>query len=114
MSGPPRRVLLFAVCAALATGASGMARSGDGVPVVTLFGDSIAAGYGLAPGEGPASRLQAVLRGLGVEAVVRNAGLPGDTSAGGRVGSKARCARIASSASWSLAAMIDGWAFRRR
>lgn len=50
---------------------------------MTLFGDSIAAGYGLAPAEGLASRLQAALGGLGIIAVVRNAGVPGDTSAGG-------------------------------
>jgi acyl-CoA thioesterase-1 len=49
-------------------------------PVVTLFGDSIAAGYGLAPADGLANQLQVALAGLGVQAVVRNAGVPGDTS----------------------------------
>jgi len=52
--------------------------------VVTLFGDSIAAGYGLAPDDGLASRLREALAGLGIQADVRNAGVPGDTSAGGR------------------------------
>jgi len=52
-------------------------------PVVTLFGDSIAAGYGLAPRDGLASQVQAVLAERGVQAVVRNASTPGDTSAGG-------------------------------
>jgi acyl-CoA thioesterase-1 len=52
-------------------------------PVVTLFGDSIAAGYGLSPEDGLAAQLQAALAALGVQAQVRNAGVPGDTSAGG-------------------------------
>ncbi len=53
-------------------------------PVITLFGDSIAAGYGLSPSEGLAHQLELALASLGVAAVVRNAGVPGDTSAGGR------------------------------
>jgi acyl-CoA thioesterase-1 len=52
--------------------------------VITLFGDSIAAGYGLSPVDGLANQLRAALADLGVQAVVRNAGVPGDTSAGGR------------------------------
>ena len=59
------------------------AQPGPAPPVVTLLGDSIAAGYGLSPAEGLASRLQATLAGAGVAAVVRNAGIPGDSSAGG-------------------------------
>jgi acyl-CoA thioesterase-1 len=53
-------------------------------PVITLFGDSIAAGYGLSPADGLANQLQEALAALGVQAIVRNAGVPGDTSAGGR------------------------------
>jgi acyl-CoA thioesterase-1 len=52
-------------------------------PVVTLFGDSIAAGYGLSPSDGLANQLQIALAALGTQAIVRNAGVPGDTSAGG-------------------------------
>lgn len=52
-------------------------------PVVVLFGDSIAAGYGLPPEQGLAAALQAELETLGVSAQVRNAGVPGDTAAGG-------------------------------
>ena len=78
MRGLARRTLL------LATMASGVASAAQAAtPVVTLFGDSIAAGYGLAPQDGLAAQLQAALAVQGVSAEVRNAGVPGDTSAGG-------------------------------
>ena len=80
MTSLARRTVLLAFCAAMAAGA---AASAEPAPVVTLFGDSIAAGYGLAPADGPASRLQAAPGELGIEVQVRNAGVPGDTSAGG-------------------------------
>ena len=57
------------------------------------LGDSLMAGYGLAPGEGFPARLQAALRAKGIDAEVIDAGVSGDTSAGGR-------ARL----SWSMAA----------
>jgi len=75
-----RRTLVLALFAAAV---AGPAASAQGPAIVTLFGDSIAAGYGLAPADGLASQLQAALAGLGVAAVVRNAGVPGDSSAGG-------------------------------
>ena len=75
-----RRTLVLALFAATV---AGPAASAQGPAIVTLFGDSIAAGYGLAPADGLASQLQAALAGLGVAAVVRNAGVPGDSSAGG-------------------------------
>jgi len=80
MSGFPRRTLLIAFCATMAARA---AEGAEPAPVVTLFGDSIAAGYGLAPADGLTSRLQAALSELGITAEVRNAGVPGETSAGG-------------------------------
>ena len=80
MPGFPRRTLLIAFCATMAAQA---AEGAEPAPVITLFGDSIAAGYGLAPADGLASRLQAALGSLGISAQVRNAGVPGDTSAGG-------------------------------
>jgi len=80
MPGFPRRTLLLALGAVATVPA---AAGEEPAPVVTLFGDSIAAGYGLAPADGLASRLQAALGELGIKAQVRNAGLPGDTSAGG-------------------------------
>ena len=52
-------------------------------PVVTLLGDSITAGYGLAAAAALPARLQAALTNLGVKAVVRGAGVSGDTTADG-------------------------------
>ena len=54
-----------------------------GPPVVTLLGDSIVAGYGLARGEALPARLQAALNARGVAARVRAAGVSGDTTADG-------------------------------
>ena len=76
-NGCSRRLLLLAIPAAVAAGPVAAA---EAPTVVTLFGDSIAAGYGLAPSDGLASQLEAALAGLGVHAVVRNAGVPGDSS----------------------------------
>lgn len=89
MTGHPRRALLVTLLAALAAGPAPRVRAAAEpvpqppaapAPVVTLFGDSIAAGYGLNPSDGLASQLQAALAGLGIAAVVRNAGVPGDPS----------------------------------
>lgn len=52
-------------------------------PVVTLLGDSITAGYGLAAADALPAQLQASLNRIGVAAAVRGAGVSGDTSAGG-------------------------------
>jgi acyl-CoA thioesterase-1 len=49
-----------------------------------MLGDSITAGYGLARGEGPPARIEALLRGRGRDVRVLDAGVSGDTSAGGR------------------------------
>ncbi len=73
-----RRTFVFAGVAALAGSAAAAEPA-----VVTLFGDSIAAGYGLAPADGPAAQLQAALAERGIAAQVRNAGVPGDPSPGG-------------------------------
>lgn len=79
-----RRTLLAALLTGgLATAETRAARAQASAPVVTLFGDSIAAGYGLTPEDGLAHQLQLALAGLGVGAVVRNAGVPGDPSPGG-------------------------------
>jgi len=72
-----RRTLILMGGAAIAP-----ASAAQTAPVVTLLGDSILAGYNLAPEAGPAARLQAALQGLKIAAVVRNAGVPGDTSGG--------------------------------
>ena len=78
MTLPRRSLLLTLLCAA-----SIPAEAAGPPAVLSLFGDSIAAGYGLKPADGLAAQLQAALAALGLPAIVRNAGVPGDTSAGG-------------------------------
>lgn len=51
---------------------------------ILAFGNSLFAGYGLAQAEGYPERLEAALRGQGVNARVIDAGVSGDTSAAGR------------------------------
>ncbi|WP_267382378.1 MULTISPECIES: arylesterase [unclassified Sphingomonas] len=53
-------------------------------PLIWAFGDSLTAGYGLAPDQGFTARLQAALRDAGIPATVRNGGVAGDTAAQGR------------------------------
>jgi acyl-CoA thioesterase-1 len=50
---------------------------------IVMLGDSITAGYGLAPRDSLPVRLGAALKERGHDAVVENAGVSGDTSAGG-------------------------------
>lgn len=50
---------------------------------ITVVGDSLMAGYGLAPTEGFVPQLQAALTAAGAQAVLTNAGVSGDTTAGG-------------------------------
>jgi acyl-CoA thioesterase I len=52
--------------------------------LVVAFGDSLYAGYRLAPNEGLAPQLQAALKADGVNARVHNAGVSGDTTAAGK------------------------------
>lgn len=52
--------------------------------LIWAFGDSLTAGYGLPPGQGFTSQLQAALRQAGVAATVRNGGIAGDTAAQAR------------------------------
>jgi acyl-CoA thioesterase-1 len=52
--------------------------------LVVAFGDSLYAGYRLAPGEGLAPQLQAALQEDGVNARVHNAGVSGDTTNAGK------------------------------
>lgn len=51
--------------------------------VVTLLGDSITAGYGLAGAQALPAQLQAELNRLGANVLIRGAGVSGDTTAGG-------------------------------
>ncbi len=52
--------------------------------LVVAFGDSLYAGYRLAPNEGLAPQLQTALKADGVNARVHNAGVSGDTTAAGK------------------------------
>jgi acyl-CoA thioesterase-1 len=53
-------------------------------PVILAFGDSLYAGYRLAPGQGYPPRLEAALNAGGIAARVINAGVSGDTTAAAR------------------------------
>lgn len=75
------RRLLIAAAASLAALPAGAAA--PKAPVVTILGDSITAGLGLAAGDALPAQLQRALAGRGVAAVVRGAGVSGDTTAGG-------------------------------
>ena len=50
---------------------------------ILAFGDSLTAGYGLAPEEAFPARLEARLKEAGIDAEVTNGGVSGDTTAGG-------------------------------
>lgn len=52
--------------------------------LIVVFGDSLYAGYRLAPNEGLAPQLQKALMTDGINARVHNAGVSGDTTAAGR------------------------------
>ena len=53
--------------------------------LVVAFGDSLYAGYRLAPNEGLAPQLQAALQAGGINARVHNAGVAGDTSSAAKM-----------------------------
>jgi acyl-CoA thioesterase-1 len=59
------------------------ATSEETLPKIVAFGDSLTAGYGLAPNEGYPSLLQKMVDADGFKYEVVNAGISGDTSAGG-------------------------------
>ena len=59
------------------------AESGAGELRILMLGDSLTAGYGLASRDALPTRLEAALRGRGLDVRVINAGVSGDTTAGG-------------------------------
>ena len=63
-------------------GSLGLAAARGG-PVLTILGDSITAGYGLAAADALPARLRNALERLGIYATVRGAGVSGDTTAAG-------------------------------
>jgi acyl-CoA thioesterase-1 len=75
----PRRAVLAGALALAAPAAR--AAQPDGALVVTMLGDSLTAGYGLAATDAIPARLQGELVRLGVKVIVRPAGVSGDTSA---------------------------------
>src|SRR6201987_351739 len=83
-----RRLLLALPWLGLATlglpmlGLAGPALAARG-KVVTILGDSITAGLGLAAADAPPAPLHLALNRLGVANIVRGAGVSGDTTAGG-------------------------------
>lgn len=78
---PYRRLLLLLGALALALPALAAAPA---APVVVVVGDSISAGYGLAPGQVWVTLLEARLREQKHPHRVVNASISGDTTAGGR------------------------------
>jgi acyl-CoA thioesterase-1 len=59
------------------------AQPAEGLPKIVAFGDSLTAGYGLAPKESYPALLQRMVDADGFKYEVVNAGVSGDTSAGG-------------------------------
>jgi len=84
--------LLLGSCGQQASEAPAAAPSQVGAPApvvgperrILAFGDSLFAAYGLDKPQGYPARLQAALRGQGINAVVADAGVSGDTTAAGR------------------------------
>lgn len=78
---PLRRLALACLLCAPALARAAAAASG---PAILVVGDSISAGYGLAPGQVWVSLLEARLREEKLSHRVVNASISGDTMAGGR------------------------------
>jgi len=77
---PARLVLLL--LALIVAGSTSAVAAADKAVILAL-GDSLTAGYGLAPEQSFPSQLEAALARSGIAARVVNAGVSGDTSAGG-------------------------------
>lgn len=80
-----RAVLRYGAALGLVNALGGPARAAapDAVRILAL-GDSLTAGFGLAPDQAFPARLEKALRAEGREVSVINAGVSGDTTAGGR------------------------------
>ncbi len=76
----------LALAAGLAMMSQGAAAAPPAAPPRTIiaFGDSLTAGYQLAPGQGFAPQLETALRARGRAVTVVNAGVSGDTTTQGR------------------------------
>ncbi len=69
--------------ASIASDSAGTSEDKDTVPRIVAFGDSLTAGYGVAPQDTYPAQLQRRLDALGYRYRVVNAGVSGDTTAGG-------------------------------
>lgn len=80
-----RRALMAMVgLAAIGTARGGEAMAAEAAPVtVFAFGDSLTAGYGVAPGDAFPVKLEAALKAMGRNVHVVNGGVSGDTTADG-------------------------------
>jgi acyl-CoA thioesterase-1 len=80
-----RLILLFTLIAGLWMSAApaAWAQNSDKTIHLVALGDSLTAGYGLAPRDGFTAQLQAALTAKGHKVTVHNGGVSGDTSAGG-------------------------------
>jgi acyl-CoA thioesterase I len=75
-------LLHFAVMAVVCLGFSPAGAQERAINLVG-FGDSLMAGYQLAPNESYAAQLEAALKGKGRNVTITNAGVSGDTTSGG-------------------------------
>ena len=72
-------VFLFVGILALSIATRGLATEKN----IVVLGDSLVAGYGLAPGEAFPEQLSVLLESRGIKVNIINAGVSGDTTAGG-------------------------------
>lgn len=77
-----RTPLLWFLASLVMAALAGTAQADDR-PSIVVLGDSLVAGYELAPDESFPAKLQAALDGRGVAARIVGAGVSGDTSSGG-------------------------------
>ncbi len=75
-------LLHFIVMVALFAG-SGSAKAQEKAINLVGFGDSLMAGYQLAPSESYTAQLEAALKAKGLNVMITNAGVSGDTTSGG-------------------------------
>jgi acyl-CoA thioesterase-1 len=83
LKGGPLRKFVNVLSAALAVLCLHLAPAGAAPVRVMMLGDSLTAGYGLAPEKALPAQLEAALKQAGLDVRVLNAGVSGDTTAGG-------------------------------
>ena len=77
------RVLCRVIAVVIAAFVAGLSPAVAATTRILAFGDSLTAGYGLPPKAGFTDRLEAKLRGEGLDVDVINAGVSGDTTTDG-------------------------------